>query len=96
MGDPRTEEGKDSPFIAKIRARAEEASPKVKTRVMEKTLPNLQSMAAMGPSRLEMWRNDFLNLAEDPKDESGFGQYDDWTPDDIRELYAVLYGEEME
>ena len=50
----------------------------------------------MAESWLSGIQSDFHNLAQDPEDESGGGKYADWTPDEIKELYSVLYGEELE
>ena len=80
-----------------ILERASSASPKILKRVEEMIIPKMQ---VFGPDMEERWlyelHNDFYHLAEDPNDPSGGGNYEGWTPEDIKGLYFVLYGEEME
>ena len=42
-----------------------------------------------------MVKNDFYSLVENPNNPDFNDAYKGWTPDEIRELYEVLYGEEM-
>lgn len=97
MADPTPEaETKDSPFIANIRRRATEASPKVRERVEELWIPKYQELGGFAVNHLAGLENDFLNLIDDPRDPSGGGHYEGWTADEIRELVTVLYGHEIE
>jgi len=85
-----------SKLVQDIINRADAASPKIKERVEESFLPNLEMMGKRAEGWLEGLRNDFSALAENPDDESGGGFYTGWTPEEIKELYSVLYGEELE
>jgi len=76
--------------------RSNSASPKIKERLEESFLPNMEAMGKHAERWLEGLRNDFSALVEDPDDESGGGNYTGWTADEIKELYSVLYGEELE
>ncbi|MBI5655220.1 hypothetical protein HZC53_06245 [Candidatus Uhrbacteria bacterium] len=80
-----------------LNMRLEDASPKVKQRVLERFMPRLQKF---GEDEFEIFldhnENSFLSLAIDPEDESGGGHYEGWTADETKELYRVLYGKEPE
>jgi|SRR3989338_859240 len=89
-------ETSESELAAGISERANTASEKIQSRVHETFLPNIQKLGSMAESWLSGIQSDFHNLAQDPEDESGGGKYADWTPDEIKELYSVLYGEELE
>lgn len=82
--------------IPDIRKRVKTASPKIQERVKQVFLPELESGGVEANIWLQSIKNDFFYLAENPKDEMGGGKYDDWTPDEIRELYQVLYGEDLD
>lgn len=88
-------EHKKEDMTEALNKRLENASPKVKQRVLERFLPRLQQY---GEEEYEIFlsqnESPFLNLAVDPKDESGGGHYKGWTADETKELYRVLYGEE--
>ena len=91
MGSPETGPSPDSTkFNAEINERATKASTKVREKVQK-----IIAKAGFEEDLLDM-QNDFYSLAEDPNDECGGGSYKDWTPDEIRELYRVLYGKEMD
>ena len=94
--DGFTPEISESELADGILERANTASEKIQQRVQEAFIPNIQKLGSMAESWLADIQNDFHHLAENPDDESGGGQYSGWTPDEIKELYSVLYGEEME
>jgi hypothetical protein len=86
-------------LVVKIQKRAENASDKVKKRIEENFIPYFNQLDSRDTDIerfLSGLRNDFSVLAENPEDESGGGHYKGWTSEEIRELYAVLYGEKME
>lgn len=89
-----------SSLLDKIGARADVASEKVQQRMKEKYIPELTEMSQTGEGAvrkiLQRMQGDFYALVEDPEDERFGGYYEGWTPDEIRELFFVIYGEDME
>ena len=83
-------------LISGLRERANSVSEKVKQRVIEKIIPSVIRKGDEAEVWLSEMQSDFGSLVEDPNDPSGGGVYKDWTPEEIRELYKVLYNEEME
>jgi len=75
--------------------RARMASEKVNQRVLNSVVPNIDRMGNDAEWWLSGLQNDFYTLVDDPEDPCGGGNYRGWTADEIRELYRVLYGEEM-
>lgn len=59
-------------------------------------IEGLEDFGKLIPRRVASMENDFLNLVEDPTDECGGGFYDDFTPDQIREVYFILSGQALE
>lgn len=96
MGGFTPEQNKLAEEVGK---RASVASEKVKQRVQEIIIPNINKLGSSAACLLYDWlddlQNDFYTLVENPDDACGGGNYKGWTADEIRELYAVLYGEEM-
>jgi hypothetical protein len=79
----------------KIRVRAKAASEKIAGKIKELLPEDELSLKAKG----KMWpydiRDDFFVLVNKPNDECGGGNYKDWTVEEIKELFFVLYGEEL-
>ncbi len=90
------EEPEEYKLVMELRTRADGASDKVKQRIEEIFIPNIQKLGDYANRWLNSLQNDFYGLVEDPDHESGGGNYAGWTPEDIRELYFVLYDEELE
>ncbi len=85
--------------LAKIAERASKASPKVAERAQR----FIDKVGALGGDQyafstgIERQKNDFFHLRANPADEDvSAGQYDGWEPNEIEELYEVLYGEKLE
>lgn len=91
-----TPEMSQSELADGISERAKTASEKVRQKVEENFLPKALKLGSMAESWLAGIQNDFYHLAENSDDESGAGEYSGWSPDEIKELYSVLYGEALE
>lgn len=64
---------------------------------VDKRVEELRQNDEMAGGRyLSGLERDFFTLVEDPSDPIGGGEYDGWTPDEIRELYEKLYGEPLD
>src|SRR3989338_8751484 len=96
VGGYEPPEEEQSQLAAEISKRASAASDKVRQRVNEVVLPHINAVRDMADNWLYEIQNDLIILAENPDDPCGAGNYKDWTSDEVRELYSVLYGEEME
>ena len=79
-----------------IGKRASAASEKIKQRVQEIIIPNINELGKYADRWLNGLQNDFYALVQDPDDECGGGNYEGWKADELKELYSVLFGEEME
>jgi len=79
-----------------ISQRAEDASDKIKQRINEIFVPNINQLGTYAERWLKGLHNDFYTLVENPDDECGDGNYEGWTADELRELYSVLFGKEMD
>jgi hypothetical protein len=79
----------------KVAKRASGASEKIKRQVQEILIPNMNRLGSYAERWLNGLQNDFYTLVENPDDECGGGNYKGWTADEIRELYSVLFDEEM-
>jgi hypothetical protein len=79
-----------------ISKRADSASEKIKQRINEIIIPNINQLGSYAERWLQGLQDDFYTLVEDPDDECGGGNYKGWTAEELRELYSVLYGEEMD
>ena len=79
-----------------INKRANTASEKIKQRVQKIIIPNINQLESYADRWLNGLQNDFYTLVNNPDDECGGGNYKGWTADELRELYSVLFGEEME
>ena len=71
-------------------------STKVLAKVEGEIIPNMQELGKYEKKMLANLQNDFFHLVKNPDDPSGGGFYKGWTPEEIRSLYFVLYGESME
>jgi len=79
-----------------ILERAQATSPKVLKIVEDVFLKNMEMMGAkFEVSWLANIKNDFGILAKNPNDPIGKGVYEEFSPDEIRKLYFVLYGEHL-
>ena len=83
-------------FREEIIMRANNASEKVKEKIIKDFIPKLEKMGDMAEGWLGKMENDFYALAEDPNDESGGGNYAGWSGEEVKEFYKVLYGRELE
>lgn len=81
---------------AGILERVNEMSHKVRQQVLEKVIPNIHTLGSFAPRWLSGLQNDFFTLVNNPDDACGHGEYHGWTAQEIREMYFVLFGEEME
>lgn len=90
--------GEQNSLANKISRRADLASTKIQQRIRDNFMPMLTRLGddMMGRSYLNNLRNDFYTLVENPNHECGDGNYKGWTAEEIKELYSVLYGEEIE
>jgi len=77
-----------------ISIRASFASEKVKARA-EEMLNNFATYGSSSERWLTGLMADFDILEEDPENEVGGGMYKGWSKEEIRELYEVLYDEEL-
>lgn len=93
MGGLNPEQNK---LAEEVGTRASVASEKVKQRVQEILIPNINKLGSGANLWLYDLQNSFYTLVENPDDACGAGNYTGWTADELRELYAVLYGEEMD
>lgn len=96
MGEHTPPESEQNKLASEIIERAGSASEKIKQRIVDVFIPNINQQGNHADIWLMGLQNDFYHLIENPDDESGGGNYTDWTADEIKELYSVLYGEEME
>ena len=96
MGGYQPPEAEQSELATQINERANNASEKIQKRVADVIIPTLNQAGTYGTRWLNGMKNDFYILVENPDDESGGGNYQGWTGDEIRELFSVLYGEEMD
>ena len=85
-----------SKFAVAISERAATASEKVSKKVRDFVLPTMKKQEGFADRWLQRLKNDFYILVDDPDDECGGGVFHGWTGEEIRELYSVLYDEEME
>jgi hypothetical protein len=85
-----------SKLATAISERAATASEKVAKRVNDLILPTIKRQESFAERWLQGLKNDFYILVDYPDDECGGGEYHDWTGEEIRELYSVLYDEDME
>ncbi len=96
FGSAEENENKGS-LHEEISKRMEEGvSDKVKQRVKETFIPNINNLGDYAEKWLNGLENDFYVLVEDPNDESGGGYYEGWSSEEIKELYYVLYGEKID
>ena len=79
-----------------VSKRASNASEKIKQRVQEIIIPKIKQLGSYADRWLNGLQNDFYTLVDNPDDECGGGNYKGWTTDELRELYTVLFGEEMD
>jgi hypothetical protein len=91
--EPQGGDDSESDFLRGINQRLVNASDKVRERVEDRFIEKIKSL---GESCLIGLENDFYNLAKDSNNEAGGGHYEGWEADQIKELYYVLYGEEMQ
>jgi hypothetical protein len=97
MPEVETEHHPDQNALAQeISERANSASEKVRQRVNEIIIPNINKLDSFASRWLMDLQNDFYTLVEDPNDKCGNGNYKGWTADEIKELYSVLYDEEID
>ncbi len=82
-------------FFLEIRSRSNGVSEKVKEHVLTTFLPKLKVNAESAPKLLRTIKRDFHDLNNNPSD-NDVGAYSDWTAEEVRELYFVLYGESLE
>jgi len=88
--------GQQNELATEISTRANSASEKIQKRVKEIIMPNINQMGKYAERWLDGLQNDFYTLVENPDDECGNGNYKGWNANELRELYSVLYGEEMD
>lgn len=91
-------------LLTEMKQRAETASPRVKARA--KTLrfefkKNFRNMESSAPdstflNKLAWMRNDLSELAKNPEELKQDEDYKNWTPDEIGELYFVLFNQKPE
>jgi hypothetical protein len=84
-----------SRLAKEISERASTASEKIKQRVQEIFIPNINRLGDYADRWLNGLQNDFYYLIDNPDHECGNGHYTGWTADELKELYLVLFGEEM-
>ena len=82
--------------IVEVAKRAATATAKIRERVKDITIPNMATLGELGERWLNSIQVDFYTLVDNSDDEVGRGNYADWTPAEIKELYKVLYGEDMD
>ncbi len=96
MGGYKPPESEQNKLAEEVGKRASTASEKIKQRVNEILIPNINQMGSYAERWLNGLQNDFYTLVENPDDECGGGNYKGWTAEELKELYSVLYGEEMD
>lgn len=96
MGFSESGPRRESAIVDEITRRASTASEKIKQRVKEVFIPNLENLGASGSAWVNGLQNDFYHILKDRSDESGGGHYEGWTDEEVKELYSVLYGEELD
>jgi hypothetical protein len=82
-------------LVKDIRERVQKASEKVRERVESRFIPKIIQTKNDPMPYLDDIEMNIMTLAEDPNDPCGGGHYQGWTTDEIKELYSVLYGEEI-
>ena len=95
MGGNKPPESEQNELAVEINKRAITASEKVRQRIATTFIPNINLFGSHARHWLLGLQNDFYTLIENPDDESGGGHYTGWTKSQIKELYSVLFGEEM-
>jgi translation initiation factor 2 alpha subunit (eIF-2alpha) len=83
----------DTELISKINERASSASDKIKTWVENFALEELGSLAK---SQLKRMKPDYTEIVNDPDNSTWGDAYKGFTPEEIKELYFVLYGEKLD
>lgn len=95
MGGNRPPELEQNELATEISKRASSASEKIQNRVSEVFIPNINKFGSFAEKWLNGLQDEFYALVENPDDERGGGNYKGWTAEELKELYSVLYGEEM-
>ena len=84
--------------VTEIYKRAANASNKVRERVLRAWIPNMlrvDSAAYSAEEYRDRLKGDFETLLKEPGHPEGGGHYEGWTSAEIRELYSVIYGEDL-
>ncbi len=83
----------DTELIEIINKRALNSSEKIKTWVKDFSLEGLGIKAK---DHLERMKSDYGEIIENPNDSNWGGSYKNFTTEEIKELYFVSYGEDLE
>ena len=84
------------PIIEELKMRSANASEKVRKQA-EMTIEHMNRIgdAYLSQHWLNGLQGDFSRLVKNSEDPIGQGVYKGWTPEEIKELYKVYYGEEL-
>ena len=83
-------------LVRGILVRCEGVDPKIAARVKEFYIPKIEKTPPTVMQYMDYLKNDFIALAQDPRHPIGGGVYDDWKPEEIAEMYYVLFGERLQ
>ena len=82
-------------LVKQILDRCKNATPKIANRTQEFYIPKIENTPPSLMQYMDYLRNDFMALVRDPKNLVGDGMYDDWTQQEVAELYTVLFDSEI-
>lgn len=94
--EAKNEVNNNNQLISGIEERSLTASEKVKQRIDQAIVPNIKTITFMAPQWLASIKNEFSQIIENPNDVIGDGNYEGWSKAEIKELYSVIYNEELE
>ncbi len=96
MKSPNFESKKhNEKWIAEILERCEKASSKVAERAKSFYIPEIEKISPTIRQSIDYLEGDLIALVRDPKGPIGQGEYDDWTQEEVAELYTVVFGKDV-
>ena len=82
-------------MVKQILERCEKASPKVAERARNFYVPAIETISPTLSQSFDYLEDDLIALIRDPKGPIGGGKYDDWTQEEVAELYTVVFGKDV-
>ena len=82
-------------MVKQVLERCEKATPKVAERVRSVYIPDIERISPSIRQGFDYLENDLIALIRDPKGPIGGGEYDNWTQEEMAELYTVIFGKDV-